>query len=105
MKTHGVGMGTVHPIVEERLLRLASRRSFVAASEDIHRSRWMELVAKVAVHFGLFGELVAHDEHLATKPVHSMDVNATRTGGSEKKTVSKKRKRLRMIKRSQNQLH
>ena len=68
-------MGTVHPIIEERLLRLARRLSVVAASQDIHRSRGMELVAKVAVHFGLVRFLVAHDEHLTTKPVHFLGVD------------------------------
>ena len=73
--THGVGMGTVHRIIEELLLRLARRLSLVAASQDMLRSRRMELVAKVAVHFGLVRALVAHDEHLTTKPVHSMGVD------------------------------
>ena len=73
--THGVGMGTVHPIIEERLLRLARRLSLVAASQDIHRFRWIELVAKVAVHFGLVRALVAHDEDLTTQAVHSMGVD------------------------------
>ena len=73
--THGRGMGTVHPIIEERLLRLAHRLSLVAASQDIHRFRRMELVAKVAVHFGLVRALVAHDEHLTTKPVHFLGVD------------------------------
>ena len=73
--THGRGMGTVHPIVEERLLRLAHRLSLVAAPHDIHWSRRMELVAKIAAHFGLVRELVAHDQHLTTKRVHSMDAD------------------------------
>ena len=64
MWTHGVGMGTVHPIVEERVLRLARRLALVAAPEDIQRPSRMELVAEVAAHFGLVRALVAHDEHL-----------------------------------------
>ena len=68
--THGVGMGMVHPIVPERLLRLALRLRLVAASHHIHRSRGVELVAEVAVHLGRVRFLVAHDEHLTTKPVH-----------------------------------
>ena len=75
MWTHGRGMGTVHPIVEERLLRLALRLSLVAPSNDIHRSGRMELVAKVAAHLALVRELVAHDQHLTTKRVHSMDAD------------------------------
>ena len=74
MWTHGVGMGTVHPIIEERLLRLARRLSLVAASQDIHRFRWIELVGKVAVHFGLVRALVGHDEDLTTQAIHSMGV-------------------------------
>ena len=73
--THGVGMGTVHPIIEERLLRLARRLALVASPQDVHRSRWMELVAKVAAHFRLVRALVAHDEHLTTKLVRSMGVD------------------------------
>ena len=60
-------MGTVQPIIEERLLRPARRLSLVAASQDMLRSRRMELVAKVAVNFGLVRALVAHDEHLTTE--------------------------------------
>ena len=73
--THGVGMGTVHPVIEERLLRLALRLSLVAASNDIHRSGRMELVAKVAAHLALVRELVAHDQHLRTKRVHPMGLD------------------------------
>ena len=70
--TQGVGMGTVHPVVQERDLRLAGRRTLVPATDDIDRSRWMELVAEIAAHFGLVRALVAHDQHLTTKPMHSM---------------------------------
>ena len=70
-----MGMGTVHPVVPERLMRLARRLCLVAAAQDIDRFRWKELVPKVAVHCGLVRALVAHDEHLTTKPVHSMGVD------------------------------
>ena len=76
MWTHGVGMGTVHPIIKERLVRLAHRLSLVAASEDIDRFRRIELVRKVAVHFRVVGALVAHDQDLTTTPVHSMALHA-----------------------------
>ena len=74
VRNHGVGMGTVHPIIEERLLRLALGLRLVAASHDKDRSRWMELVRKVAVHLGLVGFLVGHDEDLTTQAIHSMGV-------------------------------
>ena len=70
-----MGMGTVHPVVVERLVRLARRLSLVAAAQDIDRLRWKELVPKVAAHLLLVRELVAHDEDLTAKPVHSMGVD------------------------------
>ena len=69
--THGVRMARVHPIVEERLLRLALRLALVAPPQDVHWSRRVELVGKVAAHFGLVRALVAHDQHLTTKAVRS----------------------------------
>ena len=74
--THGVGMGTVLPIIEERLLGLALRLRLVAATQDVHRPRRIELVCKVAVHFGLVCALVAHDEDLTRTRVHSMGLDA-----------------------------
>ena len=72
--THGVRKARVHPIVEERLLRLALRLALVAPPQDVHWSRRVELVGKVAAHFGLVRALVAHDQHLTTKAVESMGV-------------------------------
>ena len=67
MWTHAVGMGTVHPIIEQRVLRLAHRLGLVAAPHDVHRSSRMELVAEIAAHLELTRFLVAHDEHLALR--------------------------------------
>ena len=72
---HGLGMATVHPIIPERLLRLALRLRLVAAPDDIHRPRGIELVPEVAVHLARVRFLVAHDEHLTTKPVHFLGVD------------------------------
>ena len=71
--THGVG--TVHPVIEERLLRLALRLSLVAPPNHIDRFGRIELVRKVAAHFLLVRELVAHDQHLTTKRVHPMGLD------------------------------
>ena len=73
-----MGMGTVHPIVEQRVLRLALRLCFVAPADDIDGPRRMELVPEVTVHLSTVGPLVAHDEDLTTKPVHSIGVGQDR---------------------------
>ena len=75
MYTHGVGMGTVHPIIEEGFLRFARRVGLVTAPQHVHRSSRIELVPEVAAHFDLLRLLVAHDEHLTTMPVRSMGVD------------------------------
>ena len=68
-------MGTVHPIIEERLLRFAPRLGLVTASQHVDRSSRLELVLKVAAHLGLARLFMAHDEHLTTMPVRSMGVD------------------------------
>ena len=85
-----MGMGTVHPIIEERLLRLASRISLVAASQDINWFRRIKLVGKVGGHLGLVRKLVAHDEHLTTKAVHTTRCKRKHAQEALNKMVSKK---------------
>ena len=64
MTTHEVGVGTVHPIVEQRVFRLARGVALVAAPDHENRNSWSKLLSEVTAHLGLVGQLVAHDEHL-----------------------------------------
>ena len=73
--THSEGVGTVHPLVEQRLLRFPVSRVLVAAPQDVDRYRGRKLLREVAARFGSLGALVAHDGHLTTKPVRPMGVD------------------------------
>ena len=73
--THSEGVGTVHPLVEPHLLRFIVSRVLVAAPHDVDRYRGRKLLREVAAHCGSLGALVAHDEHLTTKPVRPMGVD------------------------------
>ena len=64
MTTNEVRVGTVHPIVEQRVLWLAIGVALVAAPDYENRNCWSKLLGEVTAHLCLCGQLVAHDEHL-----------------------------------------
>ena len=75
MWTHDVGVGKLHPIVEQRLIRVALGLALVAAPYNENRCRWRKLLGEVAARFSLLRPLVTHDEHLSTGPVGPMGVD------------------------------
>ena len=59
-----MGAGTVHPVVEERFLRLALGFALVAPAHHETGWRWCELLGEVTGHLTLLRQLMSHDEHL-----------------------------------------
>ena len=64
MTTNEARVGTVHPIIKERVLWLAMRVTLVAAPDDENRNCWSKLLREVTAHLLLVRHFVAHDEHL-----------------------------------------
>ena len=64
MTTNEVRVGTVHPIVKQRVLWLAMGVALVASPDDENRNCWSELLGEVTAHLLHVRHFVAHDEHL-----------------------------------------